>query len=320
MEQNMKDARDTRHPSAEVRTKLSSTSEFAPPLTFPARDVVIEAARVFATNPFGFEPKSRFWREIGATCGVEVRQSILRNSLHSGLLLPPGDLFGAPHGYLPGPAAFAREASIASIPGLPDRPSAEEILHNARARTLSRVVQLITENGQPSASDVATALNLPPGTADKVVASLQQEGFLSLHQSRLLPTDKMEYFLGQPGLVERIKSRAPSAESGRASSYHTKRAEAEKVFQTVRDPLLRLVSDRPGSTAHELFAMTPTIGDWMPAETSKAQFIRWLDKLVEQSALVAQRQRQGPVRIVQLYYIAGGHEKVPGSGETSPCR
>lgn len=312
----MMDPLHGRNPPIDSPKTLAHTSQNVTPLTFPVRDLVIEVARVFATSPFGFEPKSRFWREIGATCGVEVRQSILRNSSHSGLLLPPGDLFGAPHGYLPGPAAFAREASIASIPGLPDRPSAEEILHNARSRTLSRVVQLITENGQPSASDVATALNLPPGTADKVVASLQQEGFLSVNESRLLPTDKMEYFLGQPGLVERIKSRAPSAESGRATSYHTKRAEAEKVFQTVRAPLLRLVSDRPGSTAHELFAMTPTIGDWMPAETSKAQFIRWLDKLVEQSALVAQRQRQGPVRIVQLYYIAGGHEKAPGSGET----
>ena len=312
----MKDARDTRHPSAETKTKLSGASEFLTPLTFPVRDVVIEVARVFSTNPFGLELKPRFWREIGATCGVEARASLLRNSEQSGLLLPPGDLFGAPHGYLPGPAAFAREESIPSIPGLPDRPSAEEILHNARARTLLRVLQLITENGQPSAADVATALNLRPGTAEKVVGSLQQDGFLSVSDSRLLPTDKMESFLGEPGLVERIASRAQSGELGRASNFHAKRAEAEQLFQTIRAPLLSLVSDRPGLSAHELFIIAPAICDWMPAETSKAQLIRWLDKLVQQSVLVAQRQRQGPVRIVQLYYIAGGREKVPGSGET----
>ena len=283
-------------------------------LQFPIRDVVAEALRVFATNPLGFEPKGPFWREIGALPSVASRDGILRTCLNAGLLLPPGEMFGAPCGYIPGPAAFACGLHFPPISGLSTRPSAEEITHHARTRVLSRFIKLLTEEATPSPSKVAIFLNLPAIAGAQVLTSLESEGLITNTESGLIPTEKMEYLIGEPGLVQRMTANTANGASPHRSVYKTKRAEAEQVFQSIKEPLLSLVAGHPGRTAHELFAIVTEIDGWLPAGTTKPMFIRWLDKITEESLLSLTRQRQGPVRIIQLYYAAPNSPSDPDGG------
>jgi len=90
-----------------------------------------------------FVPTAKFWRETGVLTSAVSGNEILRRCVDGGLLLPPSDLFGAPHGYLPGPAAFKHKIHHPPIRGLPALPTFEEITCNARVRALSRFAQLM---------------------------------------------------------------------------------------------------------------------------------------------------------------------------------
>jgi hypothetical protein len=223
-------------------------------------------------------------------------------------------MFGAPYGYIPGPAAFACGLHFSPISGLSTRPSAEEITHHARTRVLSRFIKLLTEEAKPSPSKVATFLNLPASAGAQVLTSLESEGLITITESGLIPTEKMEHVLGDSGLVQRITTNTANGPSAHRSVYKTKRAEAAQVFQSIKEPLRSLVARHPGRTAHELFAMVNEMDSWLPDGTTKPMFIRWLDKLTEEAVLSLTRQRQGPVRILQLYYAAPNLPNDPEGG------
>ncbi len=274
----------------------------------------MEAIRTFASNPFGFEPRPRFWREIGALPSVVSNDTIMRECVAAGLLLPPSEIFGVTSGYLPGPAVFERDIHRMPIPGLPERPSLEEITHNARTRVLSRFLSLITENGCPSPQKVATSLNLPVDAGPALITSLKTAGLITVHDSRILPSEKMEELLGRPGLVEEVTEKTQSFDRTFVNAFKAKRAEAERVFQDRSEPLRLIVSSHPDRTAHELFAIVTTMDSWLPEGTTKAIFTGWLDKLAQQGALRIARRRQGPVRIVALYSVVENEAETSAAG------
>jgi len=272
------------------------------PLQFPTREVVVEAMRAFSVNPFGFVPTAKFWRETGVLTTAVSGNEILRRCVDGGLLLPPSDLFGAPHGYLPGPAAFKHKIHHPPIRGLPALPTFEEITCNARVRALSRFAQLMIEEGVPSPQKVSDVLNIQTSTVSTFLASLAEQGFITHDGPQILPTDKMEIFIDRPGFVAQATARIQTATPEFRSAFKTRRAEAEQVFQNISDDLRALVASHPGQTTHELFCLAQKAEGLLPDGTSKAIFSRWLERLTEQFILSARRERQGPVRFVQRYF------------------
>jgi hypothetical protein len=295
----------------DTTARLPSASRTDGPLTFPAREVVVEALRVFASNPFGFEPKDRFWREVGVLPTVVSKNTLLGDCLRSGLLLPPGEIFGVPHGYLPGPAAFERGAHGTPISQLPQRPHVEEILHNARARALTLFVTLLCEEGCPTPKRIATFLNLPAGAGSTFLTSLKDAGLITVDSLRIIPTENMAEFLGRPNLVAEVTALTRTFDPTVNNAFKSKRAKADELFRSISEPLKTLIQENPGRTTHELFSLAQASGTWLPPEVTKAVFTGWLDKLVAQSILTRTRQRQGPVRFVELYHVAENKAAVP---------